>query len=421
MATRRTAPSTATSSDATARVINLTSPEINEVLEVCLATPMDGYPGADDCLWGMPLLIEGEPGIAKTARVKQTAKSLDAHLEIIYAAQHPPEDFSGALIPTGNGGANQICPLPQVRKLVVEKSGILFLDEVNGAPPATQGALMSLIHERRAGDADIPGRVRILAAANPEEIATGGFRLAPALANRFIHITDPGPTGREWTAWLMGSSASRLQQSLNQIEKVIIADWPDIYPEVQGLFSGFIERFPDLMHKRPDSSDEQSGKAWPSHRTWDYATRVCAAARIMEKNDTIRDALIEACVGPGAAQSLAVYQREANIPKPLDVLNGKWKPDPHRLDIILAAYTAAIAYVRQRPTRAEKMQLAPLAWECMAPLLEGLTDIIVPAVTGLIQEKLGRQSGDEAIKKAANKILVPLAQTGVAKFLEERP
>ena len=406
----------------TRRVAGLESAEVSEVVEVCVAAPMDGYPGHADCHWGLPLLIEGEPGLGKTARIKQLANVLMVKAKSLFAAQHPPEDFSGALIPDGSGGARQICPLAQVRALIKEGKGIIFLDEINGAPPATQGALQSFIHERVAGDEEIPGRIRILAASNPAEIATGGFALSPPLANRFVHIVDPGPNAREWSTWLMGSAKTTFKVDLETIEKSVIADWPDVYPEVQGLFAGFMEQHGDaVLHKRPDQSDPNSGKAWPSPRTWDFATRAWATARILEKNDSIRDALLEACEGEGAATVFLEYQRNARIPKPLEVLNGKWKPNMDRLDIVLAAYASTIAYVRQRPQREEQVKLAPLAWNALAILFEaGLSDIAVPAIEGLIQERLSRNSNDPDTKAAATKVLVQLSKTGAARFIEER-
>lgn len=421
MSRARTATSNAATTAANLMANPLTSSEVDELIEVALSTPMDGYPGKPGCKWGLPLLIEGNPGTAKTARVKQIAKAMDTPLEAIYAATHPPEDFSGALIPDGKGGASQICTLPQVRRLLKSQVGILFLDEVNGAPPATQGALMSLIHERHTGDADIPSRVRILAAQNPEEIATGGNRLAPALANRFVHITDPGPDAREWTTWLMGSSQSKMQQTLDVIEKIIIEDWPEQYPITQGIFAGFMDKFPNLLHMMPDIGNPQSGKAWASHRTWDFATRGWTSSRILMKSDSIRDAMVEACIGPAAAEQFFVYQKEANIPKPTDVLKGKWKIDKSRLDIVLAAFTSTVAYVRQRPTREEQEKLAPSAWTAISKLFEaGLSDIVVPAAEGLVQERLGHNSGIDEIRKAANLVLVPLAGSGLSKYMEEK-
>ncbi len=420
----------------------LTANEVDEVIEVCLSAPMEGYPrrpekkkeeGEDDkkkgkkeeeeVLWGLPVLIEGEPGIAKTARLKQLARTIQVEARSLFAAQHPPEDFSGALIPDGKGGARQLCPLLQVRELVeANEPAIIFLDEINGAPPTTQGALQSFIHERVAGDQRLPGRIRVIAAQNPAEIATGGFDLSAPLANRFVHLTDPGPTAHDWITWLMGSSSSKLQASLSSIEGIIADDWPNLFPESQALFAGFMEKLGAThLHKRPEPGDPQSSKAWPSHRTWDYALRAWTTARILEKNDTVRDAVVEACVGPGAAAAFLEYARETDLPKPMDVLNG-WQPNKDRLDIIFAAYTGMVAYVRQRPTRKEKIELAPKAWKSLVKLKElGVEDLIVPAALGLIQETLGRNAQDETIKKAADPILITLGKAGLQSFIQDRP
>lgn len=394
--------------------------ELNELVEVCLAAPMDGYPGHEGCLWGLPLLIEGLPGNAKTARIKQMGKVLRVKAKSLFAAQHPPEDFSGALIPDGAGGAKQICPLSQVRELCKIGRGIIFLDEVNGATPATQGAIQSFIHERVAGDEEIPGAIRILAAANPEDIATGGFRLSPPLANRFLHISDPGPTPRQWCAFQMGNALEGLQASLADIEKVIISDWPSVFPETLGLFTAFIEAHPDLLHKMPPPSNPQSSKSWPSPRTWDFAMRAWTTANILSKGDSIREALVTACVGEGAASMFMVYAANTDIPKPMEVLSGKWKINSNRLDIVLAAYGSATAYVRQKPTREAKLEVAPLLWNSLAKLFEAkLSDIVVPCVEGLIQEQLGLHSGNAAVEQAARKVLVTLSKSGVQTFLTE--
>lgn len=394
--------------------------ELNEMVEVCLSAPMDGYPGKEDCLWGLPLLIEGLPGNAKTARIKQMSRVLKVSAKSLFAAQHPPEDFSGALIPDGKGDAKQICPLSQVRELIKLGRGIIFLDEVNGATPATQGSIQSFIHERVAGDQPIPGGIRMLAASNPEDIATGGFRFSPPLANRFLHVSDPGPTAREWCAFQMGNTLDNMQASLEDIEAAIISDWPSIFPETLGLFTAFMEAHPNLLHKMPPLSDPQSSKSWPSPRTWDFAMRAWTTANILHKGDSIREALVTACVGEGAASMFMVYAANTDIPKPMDVLSGKWKINANRLDIVLAAYGSATAYVRQLPTRESKLKLAPLLWGSLTKLFDAkLADIVVPCVEGLIMDQLGVHAGDPTVELAARKVLVQLSKSGVQNFLKE--
>lgn len=414
----------------------LTAKEVNELIEVCISTPMEGYPSRkrpkldvkgvaeeDEVLWGLPVLIMGEPGTAKTARVKQLARTINVKARSLFAAQHPPEDFSGALIPDGAGSAKQICSLAQIRELIKDgEPAIVFLDEINGAPPATQGAIQSFIHERVVGDERLPGHIRIIAAANDVEIATGGYDLPPALANRFVHVTDPGPTARDWISWLTGANSSKLQLALSKIEDMIADEWPNIYPESQALFAGFMESLgATYLHKRPEVGDPQASKAWPSHRTWDYALRAYTTARIMDKNDTVRDACLEACVGPAAATAFIEYANETDVPKPTDMLEGKWQPDKDRLDIIFAAYTGMVAYVVQRPDQKDKVRCALKAWPMIGKLVEmKLEDLALISTEVLSRASLGRRSQDPALMAAATKVLSPIAASGVQGLVEDK-
>lgn len=405
--------------DATLPEITLSSKELMDVIQTSLATPMDGYPGTD-ALWGAPLLIEGEPGIAKTARIKQVTSALKAELFVFFAAPHPPESFGGALVPDGKGGAANVVALSELRRCIEKKTGVLFLDEVNGAAPATQGALQSLIHERRSGDAHIPPEIRILAAQNPEDIATGGYRLSPAVANRFVHIHDPGPTAEEWVKWSTGGATWETSHTLESLVDKITTEWPSIWPQTQGLFAGFIQAQPSLMHVRPNISDPRSAKGWPSHRTWDFARRIWCTNHILGNSDSICEAMVAGAVGVGASDALAEYARTADIPSPMDLLNGKWKVTVDRLDIVLAAYSAATSYVVQRPTVQEQQDLAPLLWKSLEKLFPlKLSDLVVSPAEQLLQKKLGRNSGVNAIQKAATPVLVAIESTGLLGLKEE--
>lgn len=398
-------------------LITLSSFELMDLIETSFATPMEGSPGQtakEDVLWGLPLLIEGNPGTAKTARIKRIAKLLKSKLFVFFAAPHPPESFAGALIPDGKGDAKNIVALSELRECIREGSGILFMDEINGAAPATQGAIQSLIHERRSGGSDIPGEIRIIAAQNPEEIATAGYRLSAPVANRFVHVFDHGPNETEWANWSVGGAEWYTEHTLESLVDLVTKKWPDVWPEVQGLFGAFMttQLGTGVLHKLPASEDPASSRAWPSHRTWDFARRAWATSRIMNRSDTIRDSLVESCVGVGAAQAFIAYASTTKIPSPLDVLNNKWKIDTDRIDIVFAAYSSAAGYVTQRPDRAEQVKLAPLMWDALGRLLDAnMQDIVVPSVDVLLKGKLGMDVSPE-IKKAATKVLVPLYRAG---------
>jgi len=396
-------------------LIKLSSSELMDVIETSFATPMDSYPGKPGVLWGLPLLIEGEPGIAKTARIKQVATQLKADLFIFFAAPHPPESFAGALIPDGQGGAKNIVALAELRGCIASGTGILFLDEINGAAPATQGAIQSLIHERKSGGSSIPGEIRIIAAQNPEDIATAGYRLSPPVANRFVHVFDNGPTEDEWAKWSTDGETWKTTHTLESLVELVTVQWPKVWPTVQGLFAAFMstQHGAKILHNRPPLENPNSSRAWPSCRTWDFGRRAWATSKILGRSETIRDSMLESCVGPGAASVFIEYANNTNIPTPFDVLSGKWKIETDRIDIVMAAYTSTTGYIVQNKDRAEQLALGPQLWEALERLRKaGLSDICVPAVKSLLSAKLGINASKE-MKEAASKVLVPLYREGL--------
>lgn len=402
---------------------SLKSSQLEEVVETCFLTPTDGWPGETNCIWGVNPLIWGEPGIGKSARAKYIAAHLGVTLREVFCGQHPPEDFSGALIPDGKGGASSICSLDAIRYLCDKGIGVLFLDEVNQAPPATQGAVMAVTHARQAGGTRIPGRVRILSAANPEEIATGGYKLSPALANRYFHFDDDMPTSAEFSAYMIGRvRRTNIQvRPIEKLESLVTTEWPNKFPESVGLITGFLHKNGMMIHKRPPIQHDDSGRSWPSHRMWEQVTRAITTSKILGKPQIIRDALITGGVGQGAARALITYERDADLPDPIDMLTKGWPVDTRRLDITMAAYSTMVSYVTGRPDRKEQLELAVPCWEMLLQLVDGrsgLADIAVPQVDALVEATLARNSKNKEILEAAKKVYVPLGLSNIGKYMD---
>jgi len=137
------------------------------LLSVALSVPMNGDPTAKDVVWGMPTLFWGPPGIGKSKRTKTTARRLGLGCDVIFPATLQPEDVTGVLVPDGKGRAVKICMLDAVQRAVDRGKSVLFIDEISAARPATQGALAGAVLDRQFGDIQLPGTVRIIAAANP--------------------------------------------------------------------------------------------------------------------------------------------------------------------------------------------------------------------------------------------------------------
>jgi MoxR-like ATPase len=128
-------------------------------------------------------MIWGAPGIGKSSIVSQLATEHQLQFIDIRLSQLAPTDLRG--LPVAEDGRSKWFPpefLPQSGK------GILFLDEINMAPPAMQGMAQQLILDRRVGSYTVPDGWFIWAAGNRKEDRAGVFDMPAPLANRFLHL-----------------------------------------------------------------------------------------------------------------------------------------------------------------------------------------------------------------------------------------
>jgi hypothetical protein len=199
--------------------------------------------------------------------------------------------------------------------------GILFLDELTTAPPAVQAALLRIILERKVGFQSLPDGVRVIAAANPPDIVSGGWELSIPLRNRFLHIQ-----------WRLSSNEYQifLQKGKNQCVLPIID--PLAHRErvlFWNLFvSGFLKIKPDLCTTPP--SDD--GYAFASPRTWDFAISLMAACDLLDKApkpgkpaSAVFSNLVEGCIGRGAGLAFTGFINQWRLPDPEKILAGAEK------------------------------------------------------------------------------------------------
>lgn len=284
---------------------------------------------------GVPLLIWGPPGIGKTATVHALGKRLGIHVETLIASIHDPVDFSGW--PVVQQGRVELHPQAWVHRLI-EKGGILFLDEITNVPPAVQAALLRVILERVVGDIKLPDNVYILAAANPPELATDSQLLRPALANRLSHLQyqlDPLSWSEQFpTYWGDPPTLAQVDPACWQQARVIVA--------------AFIRRRPDLLLNLPKNEEEMS-YAWPSPRTWDAASRLMAICESVSDPNEWADEVVS-CVGEAAGLEFINYARQLDLPDPEEILRDPSSfPIPEDSDKQFAIVQAVASAVYSMP------------------------------------------------------------------------
>jgi MoxR-like ATPase len=297
-------------------------------------------------------------------------------------------------------------PPPEwVEALLVEgeEVGLVFLDEINTAPPALQPALLGAIQERRIGGHAFGPRVRVLAAANPTGQAAGGWDLAAPVANRLGHLDWAPPTAEEWGAWLLSGANGDGQTIDAQAEEArVMAAWPDAFARASGKVAAFLRRRPELLHKMPNDGDPQMSRAWPSPRTWEYATRALASAAIQGLSEEATSELCAAFVGNAAEAELATWLATLDLPDPAEVLAGKvnWEPDFTRLDRTEAVLSgcAAIVAAHNKTNKALAAKDAEALWALLLKC-DRAKDLTVTAAKLLVD--LGYVAGRGALAALA--------------------
>lgn len=386
------------------------------LLAIGLVTPM-GDPTEPTCTWGLPLHIQGPPGIGKSDRVSSAARSLGMGCGIIYPSTLQPEDISGALIPDGKGGATKVSMLSAVNDMLPHKRGLIFIDELTGARPAVQSGLLGFVLNRICGDVVLPPGIRIIAASNPPDSAAGGWDLEPPMANRFAHFTIDKPTADEWTAWLLSEQAER-ETSILDYEAMVKGNWGDAWPKVKGLFAGFMRAQASLLFGMPKEGSAERGRAWASPRTWHYAARAVATCEALNVEEDYQAEFVTACVGTGAAVQWDRWRRDADLPNPADVLKHGWQPDKRRLDRSVAVYTAMAAYITQKKNKEEKEMLAIKGWGLIKQACDAeLKDLAMGPASSLVHAGLGMSNKNT--KAAAQPILTGFGHSAIGRLVQE--
>lgn len=133
----------------------------------------------------IPTFLWGAPGIGKSSIIRQIAEQSGIGFIDLRLSLMDPTDLKG--IPFYDKHEHSaVWAAPSF--LPKEGKGILFLDELNSAPPAVQASAYQLILDRKVGEYELPSGWAIVAAGNRESDRGVVYRMPSPLANRFVHL-----------------------------------------------------------------------------------------------------------------------------------------------------------------------------------------------------------------------------------------
>ena len=244
-----------------------------------------------------PIFLWGPPGIGKSELIADICEEMGGKLYDLRLALMDPSDLKGVLYyNTELHNATWSAPpdLPNKETAAKYPIVVLFLDEMNSAPPATQAAAYQLVLNRRVGTYELPDNVVVVAAGNRDTDRGVTYRMPAPLANRFIHLTLR-PDFETWQTWAI----------LNQV-----------HPDVVGYITA---NKVDLFNFDPKTSSQ----SFATPRSWSFVSELLREESLNEIELTD---LVSGTVGEGVALKFNAHRKvSANMPNPTHILEGKVK------------------------------------------------------------------------------------------------
>ena len=267
-----------------------------------------------------PVFLWGPPGIGKSDIVKQIGQDAGRDVIDVRLALWEPTDIKGIPYYNADKGTMVWAP-PSELPMDPESNAIIFLDELNSAPPAVQAAAYQLILNRRVGTYSLPKGVDIVAAGNREGDRGVTYRMPAPLANRFIHL-EAKVDFDDFQEWAVMN---------------------DVHPEVVG-YVGFAKQ--DLYDFDPKSPS----KAFATPRSWVFVSDLLKDEDC--DTDTLHN-LIAGAVGDGLAVKFMAHRKIAGrLPKAIDILEGKVKD--LQIKEVSAMYSLTVSLCYELKDAAEK-------------------------------------------------------------------
>lgn len=220
-----------------------------------------------------PVFLWGPPGVGKSQVVARVAEEQGLELRDIRAVLLDPVDLRG--LPRIDGAGRSVwCPPGFLPPSDDKGRGLVFLDELNAAPPLVQAACYQLVLDRCIGEYRLPDGWSIVAAGNREKDKAVTHRMPTALANRMVHLEFEVSLD-DWLLW---------------------AGEKDIRREI----TAFLRFRPLLLH---DFDPQSASRAFASPRSWEFLSRILDAGPESE----VEYELFQGTVGHSAAAEFAGF------------------------------------------------------------------------------------------------------------------
>lgn len=222
----------------------------------------------------VPSLL-GSPGTGKSDLIKSIAAQLKLKVIDLRLSQCDPTDLAG--FPTiddvtGKAGYRPMDTFPIEGDEIPDgyKGWLLFLDEINHAPPAVQKAAYKLILDRQVGMYNLHEKVSVVTAGNLETDNAMVEEMSTALQSRMVHF-ELAVDAEEWLLWATNA----------QLDHRVL---------------GYLNWRNEKLHQfDPDHND----RTFACPRTWEFASRLIKGIKTLERKHM---AMLAGTISEGVAR-----------------------------------------------------------------------------------------------------------------------
>jgi len=262
----------------------------------------------------IPSFLWGPPGIGKSSIIKQIAQKKELEFIDLRLSLMDPTDLKG--IPFYDKHEHHSVWAPP-SFLPKEGEGILFLDELNSAPPAVQASAYQLILDRQVGEYKLPDGWAIVAAGNRESDRGVVYKMPSPLANRFVHL-EMDVDVNDWKDWAYNAG----------IDERIIA------------YIGYKNE--DLFTFEPSLNE----KSFATPRSWEFVDGILKSGM----NENLLLDVISGAIGKDRAISFLSFSKVAHkLPDIESILSkgtGEYPSDP---DVLFTLSSVLVSFLLKNP------------------------------------------------------------------------
>jgi hypothetical protein len=271
-----------------------------------------------------PLFIHGSPGIGKSYIVADVAEKKALELVDIRLSQLDPVDLRG--IPSIKEEQTVWMP-PVFFPKDPDSEGILFLDELNSAPPSVQAAIYQLVLNRQIGEYILPKGWRIICAGNRVSDRGVVFRLPTPLANRMVHL--------------------HLQARFEDFKLFALKEG------LHHFVIGFLGFRPDLLANEPVVEDD-ANPAFATPRSYHMLSTILKTSKGIEGIEPIIYGTIGYSAGVEFVSYVKVYE---NLPDIAAIYEGNYPEVEMQPALLYALVSALVEYYNGSETHKEHLFL----------------------------------------------------------------